>query len=245
MILSDCTRDGQSQPAATTVAYGAGGVNASEPFKDVFDFVRGDPLTAVRDQDLHWGSHFGPDLNLHQAVRWRVVEGVVEQVGQHLLCSLSVRSYGGRFRRQAYLELHSLGSVPGLRCGDRVTNDAVGIERDQDKPESVLFGGRGLSEVDYQSPKAGHLITHHCVGGTVGRDHLVFHPVDVRLDGELSARESEQVRRHARECWYCSGAVEVGLAIRVALRQIEKPRSLADARLRRFATRLGSGADMP
>ena len=53
MILRDCASDGQSQPAATAVAYGAGWVNASEPFKDVIDLVRWDPLTVVRYQDLN------------------------------------------------------------------------------------------------------------------------------------------------------------------------------------------------
>jgi anti-sigma factor RsiW len=67
-------------------------------------------------------------------------------------------------------------------------------------------------------------------------------PIDAFLDGELAAAEAERVRRHLKECWCCSGAVDVGRAMRAALRQMESPRSLADARLRRFATDLGTRA---
>ena len=60
------------------------------------------------------------------------------------------------------------------------------------------------------------------------------------LDGELEARQAGEVAVHLRDCWGCSGDVEVHHLIRGALR-----RAIADGtvhlpvmRLERFAGRL-------
>ena len=57
------------------------------------------------------------------------------------------------------------------------------------------------------------------------------------LDRELDLALEARVRAHVRECWRCSGELELQRLIRAALRQRRGggPPSLAVTRLRRFA----------
>lgn len=68
--------------------------------------------------------------------------------------------------------------------------------------------------------------------------HLLLNPrLGPYLDGELDSALEARVRAHLRECWRCSGELELQRLIRAALRQCRaaRPSSLAVTRLRRFA----------
>lgn len=68
--------------------------------------------------------------------------------------------------------------------------------------------------------------------------HLLLNPrLGPYLDGELDPALEARVLTHLRECWRCSGELELQRLIRSALRQSRAtgPSSLAVTRLRRFA----------
>ena len=68
--------------------------------------------------------------------------------------------------------------------------------------------------------------------------HLLVKPrLGPYLDGELDPAIAARVRAHLRECWRCSGELELQQLIRAALRQRRDAGlpPLAVTRLRRFA----------
>lgn len=68
--------------------------------------------------------------------------------------------------------------------------------------------------------------------------HLLLSPrLGPYLDGELDPALEARVRAHLRECWRCSGELELLRLIAAALRQHRSagPPALAVTRLRRFA----------
>ena len=64
--------------------------------------------------------------------------------------------------------------------------------------------------------------------------------LEAYLDDELGVVERSDVASHVRACWYCSGVVEVGLAIRAALLKQGDTPHLTRARLMRFSRSLGT-----
>lgn len=66
--------------------------------------------------------------------------------------------------------------------------------------------------------------------------------VSAYVDGELDPARMEEMARHVRGCWGCSGAVEQIRLIKASLARLRErhPGSLAALRLRRWARALDS-----
>ncbi len=67
--------------------------------------------------------------------------------------------------------------------------------------------------------------------------------VSAYVDGELDQAASAAVAAHLRECWGCSGDVEITRMVKRSLRNLgDRDRgrdALGTLRLRRFATQIG------
>lgn len=66
--------------------------------------------------------------------------------------------------------------------------------------------------------------------------------VSAYVDGELDQAASGAVAAHLRECWGCSGDVEITRLVKRSLRNLgdRDHDTLGALRLRRFATQLGT-----
>ena len=94
-------------------------------------------------------------------------------------------------------------------------------------PPVIVCGDRGIHRVPRWVSTGVHPVCHLLLSPRIGP----------YLDGELDPAMEARVRAHVRECWRCSGELELQLGTGAALRQRRAagPPSLAVTRLRHFA----------
>src|SRR2546426_843029 len=136
--------NGQPQSRASGAA-GARAVRAVETLEDVRQIIRPDPLPRIGDRDLHLA--VGGDYpDVHPAAGGRVLEGVVNQVGEDLLQPVAVGGHP-HFRRRRLVQPQPAVLREGPQLVDGIRDQRGYIHRSQIQRGAFAFQLREIKQI--------------------------------------------------------------------------------------------------
>ncbi|GBD28482.1 hypothetical protein HRbin31_00500 [bacterium HR31] len=139
--------DGQAQAGAPAGA-GAGAVCAVEAFEHVRQVVRGDAPAGVRHRDPDLRA-LATDLHVDAPALGGELEGVVHQVGEHLLYTVRIRQHHAAGFRGAG-ELHPCTFRPGLLTAHQGAAQLPEVHRLEAEGDPFRLQPRELQQVVHQ-----------------------------------------------------------------------------------------------
>lgn len=126
VALDDLLDDGQSQPGSLLVL-ASGRIRLVEPFPDLLQALFWDPHACILDRDEGLFI-FQRRLDIDDRVRMAELDGIVDQVVEHLLDLSKIRVDHGDGLRERQVQHQVLGVAGALEGGGRILDNPVDVK---------------------------------------------------------------------------------------------------------------------